>query len=71
MTGLITYSDTADSYAAGASNARRDALTMDDAQRAHITAVLRAYIDSESTNRFARAYAYGALDALAPLGLYA
>lgn len=71
MTGLTTYSDTADSYDAGYKTARREAFWTDDDQRQKIVDTLREWLAAESTNRYARAYAEGALDAMAPFGLYA
>jgi hypothetical protein len=69
--GMVVYDDTADSYTAGFSTARRDVLGMTNDEYRRIVGVLRKYLNAESTNKYALAYAEGALDALAPVGLYA
>ena len=67
---MIPYDDTIPSYRAGAANARRDLRELDDEALAPIVQVLRNYLASEETNELARAYAAGAMDALAPMLRY-
>jgi len=71
MTGLTVYSDTTESYEAGLVTARGAAFGMSDAERERLVASARAYEAAQSTNKYARAYAAGVLDGVAPFGLYA
>lgn len=71
MAGQTIPTSTSASYDGGFSMARRDMRTMDDGQRDAVLTTLRAYLDAESTNKYARAFAAGACDALAPFRLYA
>jgi hypothetical protein len=59
------------SYAAGLSRAVRDGFGMDDERRREMVELIRAELATGRINRFAEAYGTGALDGLAPYGLYA
>lgn len=69
--GWVSYSDTVESYEAGFTAARGAAFGMSNDELRGFVARIRPFEASESVNRFAKAYAAGALDGVAPFMVYA